>query len=43
VIPTNEEIVIAEDTMALLEGTYDVHTKFRYSFQKEPGQKPGTK
>ncbi len=34
VIPTDEELVMAEDTVALLEGTYDVHTKFEYSFQK---------
>jgi acetate kinase len=35
VIPTNEELVMTEDTYALLEGTYDVHTKFNYSFQKK--------
>jgi len=34
VIPTDEELVMTEDTYALLEGTYDVHTKFTYSFQK---------
>lgn len=34
VIPTDEELVMTEDTVALLEGTYDVHTKFEYSFQK---------
>lgn len=34
VIPTNEELVIAEDTMALLDGNYDIHTRFEYSFQK---------
>jgi acetate kinase len=33
VIPTDEELVMTEDTHALLEGTYDIHTKFRYSFQ----------
>ncbi len=33
VIPTDEELVMTEDTVALLEGNYDVHTKFEYSFQ----------
>jgi acetate kinase len=33
VIPTDEELVMVEDTVALLEGRYDVHTKFKYSFQ----------
>ncbi len=33
VIPTDEELVMTEDTYALMEGTYDVHTKFTYSFQ----------
>ncbi len=33
VIPTDEELVMTEDAYALMEGTYDVHTKFRYSFQ----------
>ncbi len=36
VIPTDEELVMTEDTYALLKGTYDIHTKFRYSFQ-DPG------
>jgi len=36
VIPTDEELVITEDTIALIEGRYDIHTRFRYSFQ-EPG------
>ena len=35
VIPTNEELVMTEDTYALLQGTYDVHTNFTYSFQKK--------
>jgi acetate kinase len=35
VIPTNEELVMVEDTKALLEGTYDDHTKMRYSFERE--------
>ncbi len=33
VIPTDEELVMTEDTRALLDGTYDVHTNFNYSFQ----------
>jgi len=33
VIPTDEEIVFVEDTVALIEGRYDVHTKFKYSFE----------
>jgi len=33
VIPTDEEIVMAEDTYALLLGRYDIHTKFTYSFE----------
>ena len=34
VIPTDEELVMTEDTYAIMEGTYDVHTNFSYSFQK---------
>ena len=33
VIPTDEELVMTEDTYALEEGTYDIHTHFTYSFQ----------
>ncbi len=33
VIPTDEELVMTEDTYALVEGTYDVHTNFTYTFQ----------
>ena len=33
VIPTDEELVMTEDTYALMQGSYDVHTKFTYSFQ----------
>jgi acetate kinase len=33
VVPTNEERVIVEDTIALLEGTYNIHTQFKYSFE----------
>ena len=34
VIPTDEELVMTEDAYALLQETYDVHTRFSYSFQK---------
>jgi acetate kinase len=33
VIPTNEELVMTEDTYATMNGTYDIHTRFTYSFQ----------
>lgn len=33
VIPTDEERVFVEDTVALIESKYDVHTNFTYSFQ----------
>ena len=33
VIPTDEELVMTEDTHAVMEGSYDVHTNFTYSFQ----------
>ncbi len=33
VIPTDEELVITEDAYALMNGTYDVHTNFTYSFE----------
>jgi len=33
VIPTDEELVMTEDTFALMEGSYDVHTNFTYSFE----------
>jgi len=36
VIPTDEERVFVEDTMALLAGTYDLPDRFVYSFQR-PG------
>ncbi|GMO58109.1 MAG: hypothetical protein Ta2G_18190 [Termitinemataceae bacterium] len=35
VIPTDEELVMTEDAYALMNGTYDVHTKFSYSFGKK--------
>ena len=34
VIPTDEELVMTEDTFALMDGSYDIHTDFVYSFQK---------
>jgi acetate kinase len=33
VIPTDEELVMTEDTYAILQKTYDIHTNFTYSFQ----------
>ena len=33
VIPTDEELVITEDAFALMDGSYDVHTQYKYSFQ----------
>ncbi len=33
IIPTDEELVMTEDAYALMAGTYDLHTKFTYSFQ----------
>ncbi|WP_028973733.1 acetate kinase [Spirochaeta cellobiosiphila] len=35
VIPTDEELVMTEDAYALMNGTYDVHTNFTYSFQSK--------
>jgi acetate kinase len=35
VIPTDEELVMTEDAYAIMNGTYDVHTKFSYSFAKK--------
>jgi len=35
VIPTDEELVMTEDTHALVSGSYDVHTNFTYSFQSK--------
>ena len=34
-IPTDEEIVGVQDIVAILEGKYDVYTKFRYIFQEK--------
>ena len=33
VIPTDEELVMTEDAYALMNGTYDIHTNFHYSFE----------
>jgi len=35
IIPTDEELVMTEDAFALMKGTYDIHTKFTYSFQSK--------
>ncbi len=34
IVPTDEERVFVEDVAGLLSGTYDVHTRFEYTFQK---------
>ena len=33
IIPTDEELVMTEDAFALMQGSYDTHTHFTYSFQ----------
>jgi len=35
IIPTDEELVMTEDAYALMKGTYDIHTRFTYSFQSK--------
>jgi acetate kinase len=35
IIPTDEELVMTEDAFALMQGKYDIHTKFTYSFQSK--------
>ena len=35
VIPTDEELVMTEDAFALMQGTYDTHTHFTYTFQSK--------
>jgi acetate kinase len=35
IIPTDEELVMTEDAYALMQGTYDIHTNFTYSFQSK--------
>ena len=34
IIPTDEELVFVEDVVALVEGIYDLHTNFKYTFQR---------
>ena len=33
VIPTDEELVMTEDAFAIMNGTYDIHTNFHYTFE----------
>ena len=40
VIPTDEELVMTEDAVALLENRYDVHTNFSYNFASTSYQNP---
>ncbi len=35
VIPTDEELVIVEDTIAIINGNYDIPDKFKYSFEEK--------
>ena len=35
VIPTNEELVMTEDTCALIQGDYDTHTNYKYHFEEK--------
>ncbi|MBF9014738.1 MULTISPECIES: acetate kinase [unclassified Oceanispirochaeta] len=35
VIPTDEELVMTEDTFALMNGSYDVHENYTYYFQSK--------
>ena len=35
IIPTDEELVMTEDTFAIMKGTYDIHTNFTYSFENK--------
>ncbi|MDR2371215.1 MAG: acetate kinase, partial [Treponema sp.] len=41
IIPTDEELVMTEDAYALMKGSYDVHTKFTYSFQSRDYENKG--
>lgn len=34
VIPTDEELVMTEDTFSLVNGSYDVHTNYQYYFEE---------
>jgi len=40
IIPTDEERVFVEDVVALLKGNYDLHTKFKYTFQNNEYESP---
>ncbi|OGS42722.1 MAG: propionate kinase [Elusimicrobia bacterium RIFOXYB2_FULL_62_6] len=35
VVPTDEERVFVEDVAGLLNGTYDIHSRFKYTFQDD--------
>ncbi|OYD14823.1 propionate kinase [candidate division WOR-3 bacterium JGI_Cruoil_03_44_89] len=35
VIPTDEELVMTEDTVAIIEGRYDIPSRFTYSFESK--------
>jgi acetate kinase len=39
VIPTDEELVFTEDVVAILDGTYTDHMKFKYSFSSKEFQR----
>ncbi len=41
VIPTDEELVMTEDAFALMEGTYDIHTNFHYTFEEKDYKNKG--
>ena len=41
VIPTDEELVMTEDAFALMEGTYDIHTNFHYTFENKEYKNKG--
>ncbi|HZJ87956.1 MAG TPA: acetate kinase [Sphaerochaeta sp.] len=41
VIPTDEELVMTEDAYALMDGSYDVHTNFRYTFEDRSYENKG--
>ncbi len=42
VIPTDEELVMTEDAVALLENRYDAHTNFCYNFASASYQNPAS-
>ncbi|MFA6170196.1 MAG: acetate kinase [Candidatus Margulisiibacteriota bacterium] len=41
VIPTDEELVFIEDVIAILEGRYETHTHFTYSFEDPKYKRKG--